>query len=210
MVSDVQNDHESHVDSPVASAPLASNPLVSNQDKAEKIVRSHALWAAGMGLIPLPVVDVAGVAGIQYTMIGELAKVYDLPFSRERIRAVAASVLGGGIPAVMTTGGLGSIAKSVPFIGTLLGAAVMPALSAAATIALGRVFTQHFEAGGTLLDFEPEKMRAYFVQEFEKARADTSTLLSNAGDAMRGRKKDVVVAEPAAEVPAGTPVAPVM
>ncbi|MFG1425028.1 YcjF family protein [Roseixanthobacter glucoisosaccharinicivorans] len=205
MVSDVQNDHESHVDSPVASA-----PLVSNQDKAEKIVRSHALWAAGMGLIPLPVVDVAGVAGIQYTMIGELAKVYDLPFSRERIRAVAASVLGGGIPAVMTTGGLGSIAKSVPFIGALLGAAVMPALSAAATVALGRVFTQHFEAGGTLLDFEPEKMRAYFVQEFEKARADTSSLLSNAGDTMRGRKKDVVVAEPVAEVPAGTPVAPVL
>jgi hypothetical protein len=29
---------------------------------------------------------------------------------------------------------------------------------------------QHFEAGGTLLDFDPEKMKSYFEAEFHKAR----------------------------------------
>ena len=37
----------------------------------------------------------------------------------------------------------------VPVVGPLTGIALMPALSAAATLALGKVFIQHFEAGGT-------------------------------------------------------------
>lgn len=188
-------DTELRQDEPAVEA-VQETVELSTLEKARKITRSHSLWAAGMGLIPLPVLDVAGVASIQYTMIGELAKLYDVPFSRERIRALAASLLGGGVPAAITTGGVGSVAKAVPMIGTLLGAAVMPALSAAATTALGRIFTQHFEAGGTLLDFDPEKMRAYFQEELEKARKEGASALSKAGDAVRGRS--TVAAEPVA------------
>ncbi|MGV6872141.1 YcjF family protein [Pseudochelatococcus sp. B33] len=185
MTSEVQQDGVQPAETVEVSAPAPTKA-----ERADKLVRSHALWAAGMGLIPVPVLDVAGVAGIQYALIGELAKVYDLPFSKERVRALAAAVLGGGLPAVVASGGVSSIAKAVPFVGTILGAAVMPALSAASTIALGRVFTQHFEAGGTLLDFDADKMRAYFVEEFEKAREETSNLVDAAANVVRDRKAE--------------------
>src|ERR1700744_1068983 len=102
MVSDVKQHDEAVDSSAVVTAPL------SNQERAEKVVRTHALWAAGMGLIPITGLDAAGVAGAQYTMIGELAKVYGLTFSRERVRALTASVLGGGVPALLTFGGVAS------------------------------------------------------------------------------------------------------
>lgn len=185
MTSEVQQNDAQATEVEKVEAPA---PVVTRAEKADKLVRSHALWAAGVGLIPVPVLDVAGVAGVQYALISELAKLYELQFSKERIRALAASLLGSGVPAVVAGGGAISIAKAVPFIGTILGAAVLPALSAASTIALGRVFTQHFEAGGTLLDFDADKVRAYFAEEFEKARGETVDLVDAAASVVRDRK----------------------
>ncbi|MCB9294770.1 MAG: hypothetical protein H6559_16855 [Lewinellaceae bacterium] len=42
--------------------------------------------------------------------------------------------------------------------------------TAAAAYALGKVFTQHFDQGGTLLDFDPVKSREFFEKEFEVGR----------------------------------------
>ena len=49
----------------------------------------------------------------------------------------------------------------------------MPGLSAASTLALGRVFNTHFKTGGTLLDFDPDKMRAFYEAELAKAKTET-------------------------------------
>ena len=38
------------------------------------------------------------------------------------------------------------------------------------THAIGRTFVRHFEAGGTLLDFDAKKMRTYFKQEYGRAK----------------------------------------
>ena len=43
----------------------------------------------------------------------------------------------------------------------------MPVLSAGATFAIGKAFIQHFESGGTLLDFNPPDYR-----EFVKAQKE--------------------------------------
>jgi hypothetical protein len=58
---------------------------------------------------------------------------------------------------------------------------LLPALALASTVAVGRVFLQHFEAGGTLLDFDPEKMKSYFEAEFNKARTGAAAEM-NAGE----------------------------
>jgi hypothetical protein len=42
--------------------------------------------------------------------------------------------------------------------------------ASASTYAVGRVFIQHFESGGTFLDFDPDKVRAHFEAEFKKAQ----------------------------------------
>ena len=54
----------------------------------------------------------------------------------------------------------------LPFVGYVVGGLSTPLLAGAATYAVGKVFIQHFESGGTLLDFEPAKVREYFRQEF--------------------------------------------
>lgn len=42
-------------------------------ERSEAIIRHHVLLAAGAGLIPLPLVDLAAVTGIQVRMLMELA-----------------------------------------------------------------------------------------------------------------------------------------
>ena len=53
---------------------------------------------------------------------------------------------------------------------TALGIISVPIIGGAFTHATGKVFVLHFEAGGTLLDFDPHKMRRYFKEEFERAK----------------------------------------
>lgn len=54
-----------------------------------------------------------------------------------------------------------------PGMGALLGGATTVVTAAAGTYATGMVFTHHFEQGGTLLDFDPVKSRAFFQREFD-------------------------------------------
>ena len=49
-------------------------------------------------------------------------------------------------------------------------------VSGAFTLATGRVFTMHFESGGTVLDFDAGAMRAYFEDEFARAKRTVADL----------------------------------
>ena len=46
----------------------------------------------------------------------------------------------------------------------------MPVMAGAITYATGKIFTSHFEAGGTLLDFNPDTMKEYYKELFEKGK----------------------------------------
>ncbi len=141
--------------------------------RADLIIHKYAKWATGLGLIPIPLLDLAAVSGAQYKMIRELADLYGVPVSNDRVRAVVSALLGGGLPA-LAGGTLGSAAKAIPLIGTLVGIAVMPVLSGAIALALGRVFSAHFETGGVLLDLDTDALRRHFRRELEKAREETA------------------------------------
>lgn len=134
---------------------------------ATKLVERFALWGGVGGLIPVPVVDVAAVAGIQLQMLRRLSQIYDVPFSENSGKALIAAMAGTMIPA---TSGIGaaSMLKSVPVLGTIAAGFVMPALSAGATYAIGKAFVQHFESGGTLLDFNPPDYREFIKAQKEK------------------------------------------
>jgi uncharacterized protein (DUF697 family) len=96
-------------------------------------------------------------------MLRRISQIYDVPFSKNRGKALIASFAGTMIPA--STGiGIASVIKSVPIAGTAIGAVATPALSVGATYVIGMAFIEHFASGGTLLDFEPPD-----YQEFIKA-----------------------------------------
>jgi uncharacterized protein (DUF697 family) len=133
---------------------------------ASKLVDRFAVWSGVAGLVPLPVVDVLAVGGLQVQMLRRLSQIYDVEFSENRGKALIAALAGCMIPA---TSGMGaaSALKAIPVVNILAAGFVMPVLSAGATYAIGKAFIQHFESGGTLLDFNPPDYR-----EFVKAQKE--------------------------------------
>src|SRR5262245_59221550 len=132
----------------------ADNAPDERRAYSRKLVERFSLWSGAAGLLPIPVIDLAAVGGLQIQMLRRLAQVYDVPFSRHRGKVVIAGLAGTMIPA--STGiGMASIIKSVPIAGSAIGAVTTPALAVAATYVIGLTFIEHFSRGGTLLDFEP-------------------------------------------------------
>jgi uncharacterized protein (DUF697 family) len=144
---------------------------------AEKLVDRFSLWSGVGGLIPLPFVDVLAVGGLQLQMLRRLSQMYDVEFSENRGKALIASIAGTMIP--VTSGmGAASALKGVPILGMIASAFVMPVLSAGATYAIGKAFVQHFESGGTLLDFNPPDYKEFI--KAQKQMWDSRTKRSSA------------------------------
>jgi uncharacterized protein (DUF697 family) len=159
------------------AAPVSETAELTPEQRdaaASKLVDRFALWGGGAGLIPIPVVDVALVGGVQIQMLRKLSQLYGVAFSENRGKALIASLAGSMIPA---TSGMGaaSVMKSVPVIGTAIGALVMPTLSAGATYAIGKTFIQHFRSGGTLLDFDPPDYKEFIKSQKEKWTSKSAT-----------------------------------
>lgn len=133
--------------------------------RALAIIRNYTLISAGVGVVPVPLLDMATMLALQMLMVRKLAKLYDLPFARQRVKSAIVGVIGG-----FKGGYLGGLAlKMIPVIG-IVGYATMPTVNAAVSYAVGRVFLQHFESGGTFLDLDPKKVRAYFEEQFRQGK----------------------------------------
>ncbi|MCJ7594164.1 MAG: DUF697 domain-containing protein [Desulfobacterales bacterium] len=144
--------------------------------KAQDMVKNHVFGAMGTGLIPIPILDAAAVSGVQLHMLHRLARHYGIPFIETRAKALTASLIGSLGPAVLAGGAFGMLVKALPGIGSILGAVKLSVFSGAATYAVGMVFVQHFESGGTFLDFQPEKVRDYYARQYMKGREAASEL----------------------------------
>lgn len=138
---------------------------------ALQVVDRFSLYSGAAGLIPVPLADVAAVGGVQLQMLRRLSEIYGVPFSENRGKSIIASLAGALIPAGTATGtamSVGSLLKGLPGVGTIVGAVTMPAFSAGATYAIGKLFIQHFASGGTLLDFNPPEYREFIKAHKER------------------------------------------
>ncbi len=159
---------------------IAATSTEPRGELASKLVDRFAIWSGVAGLIPLPVVDVLAVGALQVQMLRRLSQIYDVEFSENRGKALIAALAGTMIP--VTSGmGAASAMKAVPIVNLLAAGFVMPVLSAGATFAIGKAFIQHFESGGTLLDFNPPDYREFVKAQKEmwdsrrsKSGADTT------------------------------------
>jgi uncharacterized protein (DUF697 family) len=138
---------------------------------AMHIVNKHSLYAGGAGLVPVPLFDIAAIAGVQLLMLQKLAKHYAIPMRHDRGKAAISALLGSVVPTSLGYGVAGALVRNVPMVGGVLGMFTTGAFATASTYAVGRVFIQHFESGGTFLDFDPSRVRAHFEEEFKRAQA---------------------------------------
>lgn len=142
---------------------VRSDRLLIATDK----VKNHVIAATGVSLIPVPLVDLAALLGIQVDMAHSLCKVYDVPFKEKLVRSLLTSLVSGA-GVVLAMSGLASLAKAVPVLGSVSGAAALSATSATVTYATGKVLIKHFEGGGTIDNFDPVKFKELFKAKIKE------------------------------------------
>jgi uncharacterized protein (DUF697 family) len=163
--------HEIKYEHKIESKPesAAANPY-ARIAMADAIVSRNVLWALGAGIVPIPLVDVVAIMGIEIKMLKELSDLYGVGFRANVAKKIIYSLLSS-----LGSVGLGSavgfsLSKLIPGIGSTLGVVSVPIFAGAVTHALGRLFLMHFESGGTLLNFDPHAMRSHFREEYERSR----------------------------------------
>lgn len=144
-------------------APAA--PVSSTRQAADRIVLTSTLLSAGAGAVPVPIWDAIAIGGVQLKMIADLSAAYGAPFSENVGKSAIATLVGSLAPGLLARGSFGIFFKSLPGIGSAIGAVALPVLAGGCTYALGQVFIRHFESGGTLLTFNPKEFQAGFTQE---------------------------------------------
>ena len=145
-------------------------------ERARSVVHRNVLWALGMGALPIPIFDIFALTGVQLKMIRELSTLYEVKFSENMVRKLLGSLLAGFGAASVGTAIALSLFKLFPPVSMALSVLSMPATAGAVTHATGRIFTMHFESGGTFFDLDPNTLRAHFKDELERSRADVSRM----------------------------------
>jgi len=134
---------------------------------ADTVVRNHVIWSMGASfIVPIPVADVFAVSALQLDMIRQLCRVYDKDFSETQGKAIVTSLTSS----TLARAGARSLIKLIPGIGTIIGGVTLSIFNGASTYALGEVFKKHFESGGTILDFDTDRLKKVYKEKFEKGK----------------------------------------
>jgi len=145
---------------------------LSKAEGAEDIIQRTAKITSGVGVLvsflPMPVLDLAAVGGLQWKMVNDLARHNGMALKGNRGKAVVGAALGALLPLRLGQGGIGYAVSSLPG-GSILSLATIPAFNYASTVALGRVFHKHFASGGSFLDFDTDSMKDELMSEYRKA-----------------------------------------
>ncbi|MCX6602592.1 MAG: DUF697 domain-containing protein [Acidobacteria bacterium] len=154
--------------------------------EADAIIRKYMLWALGAGLVPVPWLDMAAIAGVQLKMLSELAAKYSQSFSDEKAKVAIGTLVGSVVPGQMASGFVGGLVKMIPFVGMV----AVPAFAGASTYALGKVFEQHFASGGTFLNFDAAAVRQHFAELYAKGKTAASDIANEASPAEASQTKN--------------------
>lgn len=135
--------------------------------KAERIIKKSTISSMAAGAVPVPIIDVALVMGIQMKMLQQLCEVYEVNYSTEKMNAWIASILSGTL--LMRFGG--SALKTMPGLGWLAGGATLALTSGASTFAIGNIAMGYLAEGQSFVEMDAKKAKEEFKKEFEKGKA---------------------------------------
>jgi uncharacterized protein (DUF697 family) len=135
--------------------------------KTRLLIIENVFWAIGAGAIPIPIFDLFFVTAIQLKLISDLSLEYNVKFSKNRGKAIIASLTAGTSTGLLANHFVKSIFKIHATPVAILSLAIF---GGATTYAIGQVFVRHFESGGTLLNFDSTKYKEYFAQQFKEGK----------------------------------------
>jgi uncharacterized protein (DUF697 family) len=117
---------------------------------AQRVIERHGAYAAVGGLAPVPIANIASVAGIIVHMVKQLSELYGIPFERDRTRSLVIGILAGAVPTGFGTTAASTLGYLVPGAG-LVGLGVSALVAAALTRSIGLIFIESFEREGVPL-----------------------------------------------------------
>jgi len=129
---------------------------------AVPVIIGYSSMAATAGAIPIPFVDLFLLPGIQAKMVNHLAKTYGQPMTAERFKELATSV---GI-GIMARQAIREVAKLIPFVGSVIGAAV----AWASTYALGRAFCYYYQAYCEGHVPDAQSLKRFYHEQYDAAK----------------------------------------
>ena len=149
--------------------------MTDSHAAASNIVSKYTLYAAGAGLVPIPVVDLAALAAVNLAMLQDIAKHFGAEFSDEWGKSTIAALLGGLTATTLAKSrGATYFLRVSPIVGQALASVSMSIFGSAATYALGRVFVAHFAGGGTMLSFDVAKAKHSASEQYAKGKGAVS------------------------------------
>ena len=140
----------------------------TKEEQAKACVSNYAWGNAACSLVPVPLLDLVAITGLQIAMVASLCKIYEVPYSREALKAVVFGLVGGINSATVALSLVRSVTKFIPMMWVSTAVVALPLCSGASTWAIGKVFIMHLEAGGNVLNFDIEKMKAYFEKFYQE------------------------------------------
>ncbi len=144
----------------------------------DKTIKNHVWASIGVGLVPLPMLDMVALTGVQLNLVRKIAKANDIPFMKDKVKSIIGTLLGSILPTTLGPS-LASISKTIPIVGQTVGMLTMPMVAGASTYAVGKVFVQHFASGGTFLTFDPEKVKEYYAEMYEEGKKTAEIVASD-------------------------------
>ena len=138
---------------------------------AQEAISHHMLGAAGVAVVPVPVLDALGVAALQLHLLRRLCDIYGVAYSEKRGRSVLLCCAQGlGLTWLGMAVGT-SVMKVLPGLGLWAGIGSFGVLMGGSTYALGTVIERHFARGGTLDDIIPAEYATLLREQYERGRA---------------------------------------
>lgn len=140
------------------------------EQAAHKIIKKYSAIAVSASFIPVPLLDIATLAGIQLKAIQEISKLHGHELKENAGKsAVTTAIAALSASPVARVGA--SLLKVVPVLGGALSVATFPAYAAASTYAIGHLYHKHFTEGGTVLDFDPKNAKESYKKLMSKYKS---------------------------------------
>ena len=143
--------------------------LVDRRNDVLHTIKNHTITAMGVGILPVPGLDLVALTGIQLNLLRKIGALYTLDFSDEVGKKLIGALVGSYLPLALTAP-IASVLKFIPGVGLAAGVLTQSAAAGVCTYAIGKVFAQHFETGGNFVNFDPAAMRAKFRQQVQEGK----------------------------------------
>ncbi len=157
------------------------NASVVDPNQVDKVIRKHVYGAMGIGIVPMPILNVAAVTGIQLDMVRQLSGLYGIAFKENLAKKIITAVIGAGA-GVLASPLVESAVIGIPVVGLPLAVGTKPLLNGTGTYAVGQMFVTHFEKGGNFLSANLEAMKEDFGAALKNSREWLGNAISGKKD----------------------------